>query len=368
MATIETRKTEDGKTRYRVRVRIKGRPAETMTFERKSDATEWAKETEVAIKQGKYFPAHESRRRTFSQLADRYLRDVMPHKRPSSQRTMIPHVEWWRAKLGPYALADCTPQRIGELRDELAAGSTGQSERRSPTTVLRYLALISHMFSFAVKELAWLDMNPVARVRKPSPAPGRVRYLADDERERLLSACRASRNPDLYDVATLAICTGMRRGEIENLTWDKIDLHRCVITLAPEDVKNATRRVIPLVNPALDIMRERGKLRRLDTNLVFAAPFRRGEKPHAMNFRNAFDYALESAKIHDFKFHDLRHTCASYLAMSGASLTEIGAILGHKTAQMSLRYSHLSPQHSAAVLNRMAAAVFNPPTDKEAAE
>jgi integrase len=224
------------------------------------------------------------------------------------------------------------------------------------------------MFSFAVKELAWLDMNPVARVRKPSPAPGRVRYLADDERERLLSACRASRNSDLYDVVTLAICTGMRRGEIENLTWDKIDLHRCVITLAPEDVKNATRRVIPLVNPALDIMRERGKLRRLDTNLVFAAPFRRGEEPHAMNFRNAFDYALESAKIHDFKFHDLRHTCASYLAMSGASLTEIGAVLGHKTAQMSMRYAHLSPQHSAAVLNRMAATVFAPQPDREAAE
>ncbi len=354
MATIETRRTQDGKMHYRVRVRIKGRPSETMTFERKSDAAQWAKETEVAIKQGKYFAGHESKRRTFSELADKYLRDVMPHKRASSQRSMVPQLEWWRDKLGPYPLADCTPQRIGELRDELAGGRTHQSERRSPTTVLKYLALLSHVFSFAVRELAWLDMNPVQRVRKPSPAAGRVRYLSDDERERLLSACKASKNPNLFDLVVVALCSGMRLGELENLTWSEVDLHRCTITLAPESTKNKTRRVIPLVNPALDVMRERSRLRRLDTGLVFAAPARRGEKPHAMNFRNAWLYALETAKIRDFRFHDLRHTCASYLAMSGASLTEIGAVLGHKTPQMSLRYSHLSPEHSAGVLSRMA--------------
>ena len=368
MATIETRKTEDGKTHFRVKVRLKGRPSETMTFERKSDAAQWAKETEVAIKQGKYFAGHESKRRTFTQLADRYLRDIMPRKRPSSQYSMIAQLEWWRGKLGPYTLADCTPQRIAELRDEFAAAPCRTGQRPSPTTVGRYLALLSHVFSVAVKELSWLDANPVQRVRKPSPAPGRVRYLDDAERARLLAACETSLNRDLSVIVMLALCSGMRLGEIKNLTWDKVDVHRCTITLAPEDVKNATRRTVPLVNPALDILRGRAKLRRLDTNLVFPAPARHRQKPRPLDFQSAWKYALKVAQISDFKFHDLRHTCASYLAMSGASLTEIGAILGHKTAQMSLRYSHLSPQHSAAVLGRMAAAVFNPQPDKEAAE
>jgi integrase len=151
----------------------------------------------------------------------------------------------------------------------------------------------------------------------------------------------------------LALSTGMRAREITGLTWPRVDLQQRRILL--EDTKNGERRVVPIVGHALDLLRERGKVRRLDTDLVFPGP-RKPEQP--VELRQAFLSALGKAGIEDFRFYDLRHSAASYLAMNGASLAEIAEVLGNKTLQMVKRYAHLSGAHTAGVVERMNAAIF----------
>ena len=111
-----------------------------------------------------------------------------------------------------------------------------------------------------------------------------------------------------------------------------------------EDTKNGERRGIPLVGPALEVMRNLSKVRRIDDDRVL---------PETGSFRWAWLRAVRKAKVLDFRFHDLRHTAASYLAMNGASPSEIAAVLGHKTLSMVKRYAHLHDEHVAGVVSRM---------------
>jgi integrase len=104
-------------------------------------------------------------------------------------------------------------------------------------------------------------------------------------------------------------------------------------------------------------MRQHAKVRLLDTTLVF--PDATGKR--ALGIREAFEGAVERAGIADFRFHDLRHTAASYLAMSGANLAEIAEVLGHKPLAMVKRYAHLSEAHTRGVVERMNRAVFGEP-------
>jgi integrase len=204
----------------------------------------------------------------------------------------------------------------------------------------------------AVREWGLVEANPVSRVSKPRLPRGRVRYLSRDERQRLLSTCQTSSNPYLYTVVALALATGARKMELLTLTWPVVDLQRGVITL--NDTKNGERRSIPLTGLALRLMRQHARVWRIDTDLVF--PSARGRRP--ADIRRAWEVALQQADIADFRFYDLRHSCASYLAMNGASLAEIADVLGHKSFQMVKQYAHLSPQHTHDVVARMNQAIF----------
>lgn len=358
MANIEKRTTQDGKTSYRVKVRLKGYPAQSATFDRLTDAKKWAAATESAIREGRHFKTTEAKKHTLAELVDRYIRDVLA-KNPKAAEDRKHHLQWWKDAIGAYALADITPALLGECRDRL------MNEGRANATAAKYLAVLSHAFSVAVGEWGWLEISPVGKVKKPSLPRGRVRFLSDDERARLLEACRGSKNPALYPVVVLALSTGMRQGEImglywrdpknppEHRAWGVVDLNagRIVLHLT----KNGERRVVPLVGHALEQVRELAKVRRLDTGLLFPGKAEPGEP---IDLRQPWEKALEKADIHDFRFHDLRHSAASYLAMNGASLAEIAETLGHKTLQMVKRYSHLSEAHTASVVERMNAKIF----------
>jgi len=129
-----------------------------------------------------------------------------------------------------------------------------------------------------------------------------------------------------------------------------------------EVTKNGERRVLPLHGLALDLLKDRAKVRKLDTDLLFPGRPRREEpgkliyKP--VDLRTPFETALRAAGVEDFRWHDLRHSCASYLAMNGASLAEIAEVLGHKTLSMVKRYAHLSEAHTSAVVSRMNRKIF----------
>ncbi len=352
MAYIETRKDKNGKTRYRSQVRLKGFPTQSATFERKTDAKRWAQQTEAAIREGRHFKTVESKRHTVGEMIDRYINKVLPLKDPYQQSIQKTQLEWWKKKIGSYTLADATSALITEFRYELLDGETHMSNKRAPATVNRYLAALSHCFTICVNEWEWLDDSPMRKVGKYKEPRGRIRFLSDDERKRLLDACKKSSNHLLYPIVVIALSTGARRGEILSLKWNHVDLRRKIIVLYK--TKNEEVRTLPLVAHALEEVKKINKVRSIDTDLLF--PGRNRNQP--IDIRVAWGKALEKAEIADFRFHDLRHSAASYLAMNGATLTEIADILGHKTLQMVKRYSHLTEQHTAKVVTKMNRQIF----------
>jgi integrase len=153
------------------------------------------------------------------------------------------------------------------------------------------MAALSHAFTMTVKEWGWLEDSPLRRVTKPKEPRGRVRFLSDDERERLLDACRVSDNPYLYPVVVLALSTGARKMEILRLRIRDVDCQRQVITL--HATKNGERRVLPLQGHALELVQNHAKIRRIDSPFVF--PSRNGKKP--FDIRRAWEAALKKAGI-----------------------------------------------------------------------
>jgi integrase len=209
------------------------------------------------------------------------------------------------------------------------------------------------VLSVASREWEWIEINPCGKVPKLREPRGRVRFLSDDERARFLEACRQSSAPYLHILVVLALSTGARYMELLGLRWLQIDIRRGTIRL--EKTKNGERRSLPLKGLALELMQDHARVRRLDTDLVFPSA-RDSTRP--VHIRSVFEAALARTGIEDFHFHDLRHSCASYLAMNGASLAEISEILGHKTLQMVKRYAHLSDGHVAGIVARMNDAIF----------
>lgn len=351
MASIEKRQLNPEEVSYRVKIRLKGTPTQTATFKRLTDAKRWAQQTEAAIREGRFFKVAEAKRHTLSEAIERYLKTVMP-KKPKAAADQTLQLNWWKTALGQHSLAHLTPALIAEQRDLLASQTTVRKRLRTPATVNRYLAALSHLFTVAIKEWGWMEENPLAKISKLKEPRGRVRFLSDLERVRLLEACQKSANPYLYLIVILCLSTGARKMEILRLRWPDIDFHRKVITL--HETKNGERRILPLVGRALETLKEHASKRTLEIDWVFPA----NQQTKPMDIRTPWETALKMADISDFKFHDLRHSAASYLAMNGASLAEIAEVLGHKTLQMVKRYAHLSEAHTASVVEKMNQKIF----------
>jgi integrase len=362
MASIRKRTRKDGATAYRVDIRLKGHPAERATFKRLTDAKKWSQATEAAIREGRYFKTREAQRHTLADMVDRYIDEVLSRK-PKMVKDRTRQLNWFKSELGHLALADVIPATITQCRDKLLSETKSRGSMRSPATVNRYLAALSHCFTITVKEWGWIEDSPMRNVTKPKEPRGRIRFLSEDEaingktvkgeRTRLLRACRESSNSYLYPVVVLALSTGMRRGEIMGLEWKDADLNQGRITLY--ETKNGEIRVVPIAGHALELLKEHAKVRPIDTALLFPGKLKR-DKPQ--DLRAPWLTALKKAEIENFRFHDLRHSAASYLAMNGASLAEIAETLGHKTLQMVKRYSHLSEAHTAGVIAKLDQRIF----------
>ena len=217
------------------------------------------------------------------------------------------------------------------------------------------------LFKYA-KQWGWTGQSPVDGVNKITKIKNaRVRYLSDDERESLLQACKASESKQLYPIVVFALATDARKGEIMNLTLADIDLVRNQATL--RETKNGETRSVPIVPHLRELLiREIKSAKALYKDLKPKSKvqwlFPRADGQEPIYFRKAWYNALENAGITDFRFHDLRHSTASYLAMGGATPLDIAAVLGHKTLQMVKRYAHLSEAHTSAVVNKMSERIF----------
>lgn len=350
MATIEVRKS-CSKTSYRARVRVKGYRQITASFARKTDAKRWAAGIEADIHSGRYFP---ETHHTLSDAIKRYSDQHLPQLKDAAKR--LQHLAWWDDQIGHMRLSNVKSDTISKCRSVLQTQPSTfgrhQGRLRSDATVNRYVASLSAMFTFAVNEWEWVEKNPCSKLKKLREGSGRTRFLIQDEPSSLLTACRAEvDHPELELIVLIAMTTGMRRGEILNLRQSDIDRKRGRILI--RDSKNGDSRSVPLVSQvqsALDALSTVTSIRR--DALLFPQPGTNSEKPLVID--RLWQRARAAAKLTDFRFHDLRHTAASYLAMEGAGLREIADILGQKTLAMVKRYSHLTEEHKHQTVSRMA--------------
>ena len=367
MAVIRERVSATGTKSYHVQVRIKGFPPQTKTFASKTMAKQWAAMVETELKAGRYLPRVVAERHTLAELIDRYRKEVLPQKKAKFIRDQTVHLDWWETKLGRYNLAELNSNLIAQARNALStepygkAGSkTAAKDRvRAPATVVRYMGALSHALNTAVNEWGWMDKSPMVGVKKPKVDNERRRFLSDDEIQRVLVSAKESENRFLYTVVLLALSTGMRQSEIMTLRWrnvlveDGADMGLLVM----EKTKNGDARTSPLAEDAFTaVMALRDKAIKNNAGRVPASqllfPSDTVEnKP--VEIRKAWETCRKRAELDDFRFHDLRHTAGSLLAMSGASTREIAEVLGHKTMAMAKRYSHLTQKHLGSVVATM---------------
>jgi len=185
-------------------------------------------------------------------------------------------------------------------------------------------------------------LKQVRKVKKKVEENTRLRFLTVEECQTLIDCC----TPHLKPIVTVALHTGMRRGEILNLKWEQVDVKHGFFLL--EITKNAERREIPIDNTLT--MMFNSMPRGLESVYVFTDP-RTGEPYKSV--QTSFETALKRAEIRDFRFHDLRHTFASHLVMAGVDLTSIRELLGHKSLAMTIRYAHLAPRHKRRAINML---------------
>jgi integrase len=277
----------------------------------------------------------------------------------------------WVRLMGDKPLATITPEDIDVAMATLAAeparvyAGLDADERpiyrkkaggRSGATLNRYLVALGALFTWARRNrlVPRGFESPTKHIEKHTESRGRVRYLSKDEREALLTACQASAWPRLYMLVLMALTTGARRGELLGLRWKDIDLERGEAIIgedADTETKNGDARcLILLPQVAAELERFAPKDAAKSDALVFRSRLRPSQ-PYAT--AEAFRDAMKDAGIKNFRFHDCRHTAASYMAQQGASLLEIADTLGHRQLRMVQRYAHLNTDSRRRLMTRV---------------
>ena len=199
----------------------------------------------------------------------------------------------------------------------------------SASTVKLEMMMMSHLFTVAAIEWGVKIDNPVLKVRKPKPAPGRSRRLSAREATLLLRKAHTHKNEELYPVIVLAIETAMRQGEILSMRWENISWKKRVVHLPY--TKNGTMRDVPLSNLAIQVLRHNMKPK--NEGKVF------GYSPSGI--KSTWRGLCQNSGLIDLHFHDLRHEAISRLFEKGLDMLEVSTISGHKSLSMLKRYTHL---------------------------
>ena len=234
---------------------------------------------------------------------------------------------------GNINISEITPLDIKKYKQS-------RKEKVKPATINRDLEFLRSVFNKGIEWGKALD-NPVSKFKKLKEPAYRFRYLSLDEINRLINAAAHHLKPILIT----ALHTGMRRGEILKLKWENIYFNNRLIEVV--EAKNNEKRYIPINLTLLDTLINIP--RRIDSDYVFCT--KKG-KPY-VDIKNSFRSALKRASIDNFRFHDLRHTFASHLIISGADLMTAKELLGHKSIKMTMRYSHLSPDYKRQAIEKM---------------
>lgn len=306
---------------WRVRIRRRGYPDISATFDRKADAEAWERKILREMDLNTYIP--QESRVTVEEALESYLQSpaCLNRKTPPT-RSILARI---KKRFGSLRIQSITPSLVAGWRDQLL------SEHLNPWTVKHHLNTLSVVLKHAVQEMGAQyngGSNPVQKVAKPSTASNaRDRRLLPGEEEKLLEALKEQRNSYMLPLVQFAIETAARQGEILRLLWDDVDLNRRIMLL--RNTKNGEDRVVPLSSRALEILkalpRESERVFPVSQTLVV----------------QAWQRACSKAKISNLRFHDLRHEAISRLGDRGFSVLELSTISGHKTLSMLKRYTHL---------------------------
>jgi integrase len=253
------------------------------------------------------------------------------------------------------SLGSLTPFFGNQLLTAIDAESIEKYKQRrvdkvEPSTVNRDLQCLRRMFNLAIV-WRYATENPVKFVKFFREKNSRVRYLTREEFNRLLERCPESLKP----MVIVAAHTGMRQGELLALRWAETDLENGFASI--NDPKNGSPRKVPLNHTSRELL-----CRLHDVSKAEKVFCDGGGEPYcSRTLQWQFRRAVKEAKIENFRFHDIRHTCASWLAMAGVPLLAIKEILGHKDIRMTLRYSHLAPDQRVDAVKLLDDFVASPP-------
>jgi integrase len=269
------------------------------------------------IIEGRYFEKATAKKVLFEEMVEKYLSQYEHSRDKTSLKPLS-------ASFNGYTLSDIKTNVIADYRAKRAA-------RVKPATIYQELALLRRMFNVALKEWAWVSDNPVTRLSfSVGNKNARDRWLTQEDETRLLEKAT---NPDwLRPLLIAALHTGMRRGELLNLTWRDVDFARGLVRI--ERSKNGEKRSIP-ASATLLVTLKAIRVRDISGH-VFARSVR--------SVRVAFEATVKKAGIENFHFHDLRHTFATRLVQNGVDLYKVKELLGHKSITMTMRYSHHYPE------------------------
>lgn len=335
--------------KYRAIVRRTGHKPFSKTFPKRKEAQNWAKTIEGDIRQMDAYPGSAAKTKTLAQAIDRYVQEY-----DKKDQHIFSRLSWWREHLGDKKLEQVTAFAIAEALDVLAneplqgrgRGSSNLGKKRAGPTVNRYHAALSSVLQKATGKWKWISENPARKITRNKESAGCERFLSREERTALLAAAKHSEWTGLHLAILMAISTGARRRELMGLTWQDIDLAKREARLS--ETKNADPRGLPLIPQVVEALRS--TVRRIDTQLIFFDP----EKPARSMYERLgryFKKAIAESGIKPLRWHDLRHSCASFLIDADVPDITIAAILGHKSLAMTKRYSHLRDEKKRQVVD-----------------
>lgn len=351
MGSVYSRKNKKGETWYvqyyfnseLVREKV-GQSWKGVT---RKQAVEALKSREGDIVQGRFNIAQTKSYPKFNITIEKYLDWSASHKR--SHRQELYFAKQLTAFFGTKKLDEINPlmvERYKKMRKDDIKGrprNAGKSENNiSYIAINRELALLRHFFTMSIK---WglIDKNPVSGV-KMFPERTRERYLTEEEIPELLNACEESQNESLKIIVFVALNTGMRLGEILNLRVADIDLQNMTINIEQSKTGKGT---VPISNCLGRALAEH--LQEHDQYYLFCDNYGNPYK----SLKNSFKTALKRAGIENFRFHDLRHTFASHLAMNGIEGRTLQELGRWQTPKMVMRYAHLSEKHKKAAVDTL---------------
>jgi integrase len=287
---------------------------------------------------------------TVADLCVRFEAEYLPRKRPWTQKSyrqqiaadILPVMRRLKVAAVTYSDVDRLHRDIG---------------KRAPTHANRVLALLSKMFSLAIR-WGWRSDNPCRGIER-NQEQKRRRYLSGDELARLTVALAAHRDQQAANIVRLLLLTGARRGEVLAAEWNQFDLETGTWSKPGATTKQKTDHIIPLSAPVRQLLADRLKERDRSEYLF---PGRLGG--HRRDIKDAWAAICKSAGITGLRVHDLRHSYASHLANAGFGLHIIGSLLGHTQPATTHRYAHLIDDPLRAATERAGATLSGQPLAK----